>query len=172
VTVSSRLHRLLPYLLAFALGLGAAGLAACGAATNKALIPAANADQLKSDLDDVASAVDSQDCQKVDSALAQGQRDLDSLPAGTSQRVQSKLQEGLDRLKRQAAKECKAQTTTTTTIPTVTTVTTTPTVTTPTTTTPTVTTPTTTVPTTPTTTIPTTPTTTTPSNDTGGATTP
>ncbi|MDX6639529.1 MAG: hypothetical protein QOF12_540 [Solirubrobacteraceae bacterium] len=169
--VSSRPTRIVPYLLAFALGLGAAGLAACGAATNTALLPASNADQLKSDLDNVASAVDSQDCTKVDSALAQGQRDLDSLPAGTSQRVQSKLQEGLDRLKRQATKEC-LPTATTNTVQTVTTTvptTTTPTTTTPTTTTttPTTTTPTTTTPTTPTTT----PTITTPDN-TGGATSP
>jgi hypothetical protein len=169
VIVSSRPTRVLPYLLAFALGLGAAGLAACGAATNTALLPASNADQLKSDLDNVASAVDSQDCTKVDSALAQGQRDLDSLPAGTSQRVQSKLQEGLDRLKRQATKECQP-TATTNTVPTVTTTVptvTTPTVTTTTTTTPTTTTPTTTTPTTTTTT----PTITTPDN-TGGATSP
>jgi hypothetical protein len=169
VIVSSRPTRVLPYLLAFALGLGAAGLAACGAATNTALLPASNADQLKSDLDNVASAVDSQDCTKVDSALAQGQRDLDSLPAGTSQRVQRRLQDGLDRLKRQATKECQP-TATTNTVPTVTTTVptvTTPTVTTTTTTTPTTTTPTTTTPTTTTTT----PTITTPDN-TGGATSP
>jgi hypothetical protein len=170
VIVSSRPTRVLPYLLAFALGLGAAGLAACGAATNTALLPASNADQLKSDLDNVASAVDSQDCTKVDSALAQGQRDLDSLPSGTSQRVQSKLQDGLDRLKRQATTECQP-TATTNTVQTVTT--TVPTTTTPTTTTPTTTTPTTTTPTTttPPTTPTTTPTITTPDN-TGGATSP
>jgi hypothetical protein len=167
--VSKSFRRLMPYVLALALGLGAAGLTACGAATNKALIPAADADQLKSDLDAVGSAVDSQDCAQVGSALAQGERDLQSLPPGTSQRVQRRLQDGLDRLKHQAGKECKPAQTTTTTVPTITTV---PTTTTPTVTTPPVTTPTTT---TPTTTTPTTPTTTTPSttpSDTGGATTP
>ena len=50
--------RALPYVLAFALGLGAAGLAACGGSgSSKELISAANAGPLKSDFDNVAAAV-------------------------------------------------------------------------------------------------------------------
>jgi hypothetical protein len=167
VIVSTRPLRLLPYLLAFALGLGAAGLTACGGGSSKALIPAANADALKADLANVGDAVDAQDCTKVSSALAQGQRDLDQLPAGTSKRLQRKLQEGITRLSRQAGRECRAATTATATTQTVTTQTVT------TTSIPTTTIPTTTTSTTPTTTTPTTttPTTTSPDN-TGGVTTP
>ena len=168
--VPARLRRLLPFLLAFSLGIGAAaGLAACGGGkASKALIPAANADQLKGDLDDVSAAVDDQDCTKADSALAQLERDLQELPAGTSKRLTRKLGEGYDRLRRQADRECRPKTTSTETIPTTTTIVPTTTVT-PTTTT------TTTTTTTPTTT---TPTTTTPSTtstlapDNGGVTTP
>ena len=167
--VRARLRRLLPFLLAFSLGIGAAaGLAACGGGkTSKALIPAANADQLKSDLDDVSAGVDNQDCSKADSALAQLERDLQELPAGTSKRLTRKLGEGYDRLRRQADKECQAATTTET-IPTTTTIVPTTTETTPATTTTTTTTPTTTTPTT--TTTP--PTTSTVAPDNGGVTTP
>lgn len=167
--VAPRLRRLLALLLAFALGIGAAaGLAACGSSgSSKALIPAANADQLKSDLDAVSAAVSNQDCSKADSALAQLQRDLQQLPARTSPRLTRKLTEGYDRLRRQAGRECRPRTTSTQTIPTTTTVVPTTTVTT-TATTPTTTTPTTTT----TTTTPTTTTTSTIAPDTGGVTTP
>lgn len=169
MTVASRSTRLLALLLAFVLGVGAAaGLAACGSSgSSTALIPATDADQLKGDLDDVAAAVDGQDCRRADTALSQLDRDLGQLPAGTSKRLERKLRTGYDRLRRQAAKECRPQTTTTQTIPT-TTVATTTTDTTVTTTT----TPTTATTTTPSTT-PTTPATTpTAAPDTGGVTTP
>lgn len=169
MTVSPFARRLLTLLLVFALGLGAAaGLSACGGSSSKSLLPAADADALKSDLDDVAGAVADQDCTQVGKALNQLDRDLTQLPAGTSARLKTRLREGYDRLRNQAAKECQADTTSTQTIPTTTTVVpTTPPVTT--TTTP-PTTPTTTVPTT----TPTTPPTTTPTTppDNGGITTP
>jgi hypothetical protein len=171
VIVPARLRRLLPFLLAFALGIGAAaGLAACGGGggSSKALIPASNADQLKSDLDDVSAAVDNQECSKADTALAQLQRDIQQLPAATSNRLSRKLTEGYDRLRRQADKECQPTTTSTQTVPTTTTIVPTNTVTT--TTTPTTTTTTTPTTTTPTTTTPTTTETIAPDN--GGVTTP
>jgi hypothetical protein len=164
VIVRTSPTRLLPYVLAFALGAGAAGLTACGS-TSKALIPAADADTLKGHLDALNAAIDSGKCDKIDTELGQLRTDLDQLPLNVSTRLKSRLREGISRLETQAPHDCQANTATTDTTPTITTVTT-PTVT-------TTTTPTTTVPTTPTTTTPTTPTTTTPTtptttNDTGG----
>ena len=150
MTVRARPARALPYVLAFVLGLGAAGLAACGGRTNPAMIPAASADQLKGDLDDVVAALDSHDCTQSDRAVAQVRSDLLELPSGTSRRLLDRLQEGVARLSEQSARECQAKTTstetteTTTSVPTTTVPTTTTPVTVPTTTTPTTTTPTTT----------------------------
>jgi hypothetical protein len=170
MTVRARPTTVVPYLLAFVLGLGTAGLAACGGKSNPAMIPATNADQLRGDLDAVLSAVESHNCNDADKAIAQVKSDLLELPSGTSKRLQDRLAEGVAKLTEQSAQECKPKTTTTattapTTTATVQTVTTTaPPVTTATETTPT------TVPTTPTT--PTTPPITTAPQDTGGATTP
>jgi len=165
VIVRQRPRHVVPYLLAFVLGVGSAGLAACGQASNRAMIPATSADGLKRDLDGVLAAVDAHDCSRTDTAIRQAQSDLDQLPRETSVRLQRRLQEGLDTLKSQADREC-GKTTTTQSVPTTSTaVPTVPTTTTPP-TTPTITVPTTT---TPTTTVPPT-TVTTP--DTGGTTTP
>lgn len=161
MTVRSRPQQALPYVLAFVLGLTAAGLAACASKTNPAMIPAANATELKDRLDAVLAAVESKECPGAQRAVDQVRADLESLPSGTSQRLQERLQEGVDRLAEQAAEECQASETTDTA--------TTETVTTETTTTAVETTPTTeTVPTTPTTatTPTTTPTTTTPHTET------
>ncbi|MDX6665305.1 MAG: hypothetical protein QOG68_1511, partial [Solirubrobacteraceae bacterium] len=144
MTVRSRPTRALPYLLALLLGAGAAGLTACGQATNPAMVPASNADQLKADLDDVGAAISAQDCARSATALSQLQTDLSQLPRGTSKRLVSALRNAAATLATQSAKECQQKTSTQTT-PTVTTVTTTTTDTTPTTTTDT--TPTTTTPT-------------------------
>jgi cell division protein FtsN len=172
VIVRVRPTHALPYLLAFVLGVGAAALTACGS-TNKAMIPATNANRLKSDLDEVLNAIDDSDCTRSGRAIAQIRADLDSLPSGTSQRLEHRMREAVAKLSDQASTECQKTTptetqATATTESTATTVETLPTTTTDTTATvPTTTTPT----TTPTTTTPptTTPTTT---SDTGGAVTP
>ena len=173
MTVRARPTRLLPFLLAFVLGAGAAALTACGS-TNPAMIPQQNADRLKSDLDEVAAAVDATDCSRADRALAQLAADYASLPARTSVRIKRRLKDGLDRLGSQANKECVKTTSTETTQTQTTETQTTQTQTIPTTTTET--TPTTTVQTTPTTSTATVPTTTdsipTTTNDTGGTGTP
>lgn len=172
MTVRSRPAQALPYLLAFVLGLGAAGLTACGSKENPAMIPAANAEQLKGDLDDVLSAIDSHDCTEADRAIRQVKSDLLELPSGTSKRLQERLAEGIAKLSEQSAEECQKTTSTETTTQT------TQTETVPTTTTETTTTPTTptvppeTTPTVPPETTPTTPPETTPAPDTGGVTTP
>jgi len=127
VTVRSRPAQALPYLLAFVLGLGAAGLAACGAKTNPAMIPADNAAELQDHLDEVLLAIESEDCGDAARAIGQVRSDLTSLPSGTSQRLQQRLEEGVARLAEQADEECRetttteTQTTTTETLPTTTT---------------------------------------------------
>jgi hypothetical protein len=170
VTVRTRPAQALPYLLAFVLGLGAAGLTACGGKTNPAMIPASNATELRNHLDDVLSAISSEDCGSADRAIAQVRSDLQSLPSGTSQRLRDRLEEGAAKLADQAGTECQKTTTTATTA--TTTTATVPTTTTETTTTPTTTT--TTTETTPpiTTTTETTPPITTTPPDNGGVTVP
>lgn len=113
--VRRRPAKTLPYLLAFVLGLTAAGLAACGSRTNPAMLPADNAAELKADLDDVLAAIESKDCGDASRAVAQVRSDLESLPSGTSQRLQDRLREGADALEQQAAEECRATETTTST---------------------------------------------------------
>ena len=169
--VRVRPSQALPYLLAFVLGLGAAGLAACGAKTNPAMIPAASAEALKEDLDAVLVAIEDEDCDAAEDAIAQVETDLLELPSGTSDRLEKRLRDALGRLKEQSAEECEKEATTATTPPTVTT-TTVPTITTtePVPTTPPTTPPPTTPP--PTTPPPTTPAETVPTEDTGGLETP
>lgn len=163
--------RALPYLLAFVLGAGAAGLTACGAKTNEAMLPAQNADELLNHLDDVLVATEGEDCAETGRAIRQVELDLESLPSGTSQRLEDRLREGVARLKQQAADECQGTTETQTTQTETTHTETTPTITTTTTTTtetvPTVPPTTTTTTTTPTTTTP--PVATVPPEGTGGA---
>jgi hypothetical protein len=159
--VTVRRSRLVVYLLAFAFGASAAGLAACGGGTSKALIPSADAGPLRDDFDAVGSAIDAGDCPGAEQALAHAQSHLDQLPARVSVRLRRRIQQGLNTLHNQSAKECQANQTQTVTTPTETV----PTVTTP---PPTTTVPTTTTPTVPTTTTPTTPTTTPTTGDNNG----
>jgi hypothetical protein len=169
VTVRARPAQALPFLLAFVLGLGAAGLTACGDKENPAMIPADNASELNGHLDDVLNAIESENCGDATQAVAQVKADLESLPSGTSQRLLSRLQEGTTALEKQAAKECQGTETATTATPTATAETvTTETVTTPTATTPPTTPTETTPPTTPTETTPPTTTPTDTTGDTGG----
>jgi hypothetical protein len=121
--VTVRAPRAIAYLLVFVLGLGAAGLTACGSGggSSKALIPSADAGALDHDFDAVAQAVDAGNCPAMGQALQGAQNDLDQLPARVSVRLKTRLQEGLRLLGQQAAKECAANRTATETVPTVTT---------------------------------------------------
>jgi hypothetical protein len=113
--------RFLPYLLAFVLGTGAAGLVACGSGTaSKALIPSADAGPLKTEFDDVAAAVSNGDCPGATQALNHAQAHLDSLPGSTSVRLRRRLQSGISSLRSQAQEECVAAQTQTDTVPTTT----------------------------------------------------
>jgi hypothetical protein len=114
VTVRARATRVLPYLLAFVLGAGAAVLTACGS-ENPAMLPQQNANRLKSDLDEVVNAVDASDCARSERALTQLDADYASLPEGTSERLKDRLKEAIDRLGEQADRECRETETETTT---------------------------------------------------------
>jgi hypothetical protein len=174
-------RRALPLLAALLLGLCTAFLVACGSGTKRG-VPAADAQQLNSDLDAVSSAVDAGHCATAEAAVVRVRGDILQLPASVSQKLRTRLASGADNLAKRVPIQCArnqtttpTETTPTTTTPTTTTPTdttptdTTPTDTTPTDTTPTDTTPTDTTPTT-TTTTPTTTTPTTPGGTTGGAT--
>ena len=138
--------------LAFVLGAAAAVLVACGG-SNKKLLPAVSADRLKNDLADIRQAIDQQDCSGASQGLSAFERDLQRIPPSVDRRLRQRLNEGAVRLADRVPIDCRAPTTSTTTVPTTTT--TTPTTTTTTTPTTTTTTPTTTTPPTTTTTTPT-----------------
>jgi cell division protein FtsN len=134
--------RPLPLLLALALGVGAALLVACGTGTEDG-IPAADASELKSQLEDVRQAVDAGRCDDVPGQVRQVVAGVDRLPSSVDARLRDELRNGAERLRNRAIEECNAglaEPTTTETQPSTQTQTqTTPTVTTtvPTTTTPT-----------------------------------
>lgn len=105
-------RRLLPHLLAALLGVGAALLVACGAGTEGG-IPAANADDLKSQIEDVRQAVDDGRCSDVPGQLRQVDEGIDDLPPSTDEQLVTNLRDGADTLRRLAADECEAPTETT-----------------------------------------------------------
>ena len=167
----------LPFLLALALGVAAAGLVACGSSgsSRRQLIPVSSADRMKNALDDARKAVDGGNCTTAQRALARARGVLVNLPSSVNAELVARLRQGLDNLQQIAPQECQKQQTqtqaptTTQTAPPATTTETTPSTTTETTPTTTTTTPTTT---TPTSTAPPATTTTAPANPSGGATTP
>ena len=89
----------LKLILAAVLGLATALLVACGG-SGRGLIPSGNAGPLKSDFDNVASAVSSGDCAGTRSALSQARSDLDGLPSTVDPRLRRKLAQGLRNLSR------------------------------------------------------------------------
>ena len=154
-------------LLAGALGAGCAVLVACGSSGATNLVPSGASGQIKSDLDNIATAVGNGDCSGATQAINQAQTDVSNLPSTVDPALRQRIVDALANLSRQAPVQCQRNATTavTTTAPTTDTTTTT------TTTTPS--TDTTTTPrTTDTTTAPSTDTVTTPSNNGGGTTAP
>ena len=107
--------RPLAYLLVFVLGIGAAGLSACGSSgSSKALIPVTDAGPLQDDFDLVAAAIEDHDCPRASAAVRRAQAHVDSLPRSTSEQLTQRLQNGLQTLQTQAADECVAPVDTTT----------------------------------------------------------
>ncbi|MDP8968885.1 MAG: hypothetical protein M3N04_09820, partial [Actinomycetota bacterium] len=118
------MRRIVPFLLAALLGVGAALLAACGAGTS-AGIPSANASDLKSQIEDVAQAVDDGRCDDVPGQLRQVDEGIDDLPPSVDDQLVDNLRAGADKLRAIARDECDEKATETTTTETETTPTTT-----------------------------------------------
>lgn len=109
--------RPLPYLLALALGVGAALLVACGGGT-KAGIPGAIAGDLKAQIEDVQQAVQDGRCEDVSGQLRQVDDAIDDLPETVDARLRQSLRDASDALRRTAVSECnEAETQTTETTP-------------------------------------------------------
>ena len=100
-------RRILPYLLAALLGVGAALLAACGEGASGG-IPSANAGDLKSQITDVEQAVQDNRCSDVPGQLRQVDEGIDDLPPSVDEQLVANLRDGADRLRRLAAEECNA----------------------------------------------------------------
>lgn len=111
--------RVLPYLVAGLLGVGAAMLVACGE-QRADLIPAGSAENLSSALGDVQRAVDDGDCDAAARALTRARGALVNLPESVNDRLAARLQEGIDNLEQVAPDECAQQETQTDTVPTTT----------------------------------------------------
>jgi outer membrane biosynthesis protein TonB len=109
--------RVLPYLVAGLLGVGAAVLVACGE-QRADLIPAGSAENLSSALGDVQRAVDDGDCDAAARALTRARGALVNLPESVNDRLAARLQEGIDNLEQVAPEQCAQQETQTTTVPT------------------------------------------------------
>lgn len=116
-------RRILPHLLAAVLGVGAALLAACGSGPTGG-IPAANAGDLKSQIEDVRQAVEDNRCSDVPGQLRQVDEGIDDLPPSVDEQLVTNLRDGADKLRTLAADECRdapQETTETETTPTETT---------------------------------------------------
>jgi hypothetical protein len=139
-------------LLALALGGAASVLVACN--DRNGLIPRAQGEAIKTDLDKASSNFDAQECRKAEANIQNASDKVVALPRSVDARLRQNLAEGVKTVGDDIVTTCGKSTTTTATTPTQTTQTTqtdtTPTDTTPTTTTPTDTPPTDTTPTAPT----------------------
>jgi hypothetical protein len=110
-------RRILAFLVALALGAGVALLAACGEGTS-AGVPAANASDLKSQIEDVQQAVDDGRCTDVAGQLKQVDEGIDDLPPSVDSQLVNALNEGATKLRGLAIEECgvaETETTDTTT---------------------------------------------------------
>jgi TolA-binding protein len=115
------MRRALPYVLALLLGVGAALLAACGE-TTRGGIAAADASDLKRQLEDVRGRVADGRCDDLGGQLRQVNTRIDELPRSVDARLVASLRDGADRLQRRAVEDCNANSvpTETETAPTVT----------------------------------------------------
>jgi hypothetical protein len=115
--------RVLPLLLVFALGVGAAVLTSCGGSNSK-LIPSSDAQQIKADVDAVEAAVaqGTASCGEADAAAARARSVVIDFPNAVDPRLRDRLLRGIARLRDRAQVECRQQTgTVTTQVPTTTT---------------------------------------------------
>jgi hypothetical protein len=151
----SLLRRLVPHLLALALGVAAAVAVGCGG-SDANLIPSDDASRLKDRIAEVRDAIEAGDCARAEAAVERAIGSARLVDPDVDRRLRMRINQGLRALRDRVPTACRETQTETVTVPTTTEPTTTETTptTTPTTTTPPETTPTTTTPTTPTETTP------------------
>ncbi len=101
------MRRTLPYLIAAVLGVGAALLAACGDSTRGG-IPAADAGDLKSQLEDVRERVENGNCDELPGQLRQVDQRIDELPRDVDNRLVESLRDGAQRLQDTALQDCES----------------------------------------------------------------
>jgi hypothetical protein len=106
-------RRLLPFFVAAVLGPAAALLVSCG--DRSSLIPGDNANRLKADLENVRSALLDGKCDRAAQAAAQMSGDSLELPTTVDQRLQQRVQEGVNALQNQVPEQCVEGKTTDTT---------------------------------------------------------
>jgi len=107
-------RRILPFVLAALLGVGAAVLAACGAGGD-GTIPSASASDLKREINDVRKAVDDNRCEEVTGQVRQVDEGIDDLPPTVDDQLRNSLRDGVNRLLSAARDECDDTPTETTT---------------------------------------------------------
>lgn len=110
----------IPVLLFGLLGVALAVLVSCAGSGKKDLLSAAEADGLVRSLNRVNARFDNDDCDGAASALASAQLSADSLDPAVDDMLQTRLKQGLDRLRQLLNDQCD-QSTSTDTVPTTTT---------------------------------------------------
>ncbi len=103
--------RVLPLLVALLLGGATAFVVACGGDRSH-LIPAGNASDLTSALDQVAAATRSGDCAAAGQALTRAHGAFVRLPSTVDRRLRSRLNSGLKNLDERVPVDCKKATST------------------------------------------------------------
>lgn len=93
------------------LGVAAAALVSC-ASTGKGLIPSADAGPLQSDFEAVAHAAETGEgsCGETESALGKTEQDFLKLPTTVDRGLHSRLQVGIENLRKQALATCEQST--------------------------------------------------------------
>ncbi len=106
----------LALLISLLLGLGAAGLVACGE-DDSGLIPGADAEAIKEQIGSVEAAVSDEDCVLARQAAERALDQAVQLPARVDRELRQRLNDGLRNLRAVAERECEeGQETTTPTI--------------------------------------------------------
>jgi hypothetical protein len=103
--------RALPLLLALLLGGATAFVVSCGS-DRSGLIPASDAGTLTSALDQVASATKAGECVRAGQALSRAQGAVIRLPSSVDPRLKTRLQSGIDNLRKRVPVDCQQTTST------------------------------------------------------------
>jgi hypothetical protein len=102
--------RLSPLFLAFLLGAGSAvGLVSCGGGSDAQLLPGTTADQIESNLDQVAELAAAEDCVGAEDAVAEVMAEVEGLQ-GVDVKLKTALQEGTAKLS-EVVSRCEEETT-------------------------------------------------------------